>query len=86
MPPDDADLHKNYLGKRQNPKNANHTEPGLIFWDLGVWGSGTPLRVTFGPEIENLCENHMLQAFHILCEKYFCKQFFGLCFVKIGLF
>ena len=32
-------------------------------WNGAPWGSGTstsPLGVTFGPEIENLCENPIL--------------------------
>ena len=54
---------------------------------IGTWRSraaASPWGVTFGPEIENPCENHILWAFRILWRKFFCFSFFGLCFVKNG--
>ena len=56
-------------GKKFRAKNS-HTHGASPFLARGrPWPSRGPLGVTFGPEIENLCENHMLWAFHISLKK-----------------
>ena len=48
--------------------------------------SGIPLGVTFGPEIENLCENHILWTFCILWEKNFVTHFSDFVYWKLPIF
>ena len=78
-----ANIHKKWLRKRKNPKTASWSSLAL---KMCTWGSGpstSPLGVTFDPEIENLCGNHMLWTFSIFCWKKFCYSFFRLYIVKL---
>ena len=78
-----ANIHKKWLRKRKNPKTASWSSLAL---KMCTWGSGpstSPLGVTFDPEIENLCGNHMLWTFSIFCWKKFCYSFFRLYLVKL---
>ena len=53
-------MHKNWLGTKVLTKSPIGTKPAHFIARGRQYPSGGPLGVTFGPEIENLCGNHIL--------------------------
>ena len=76
-------MHKDCLEKKFRAETPTGVKLSRFFARGRPTASGGPLGVTFGPEIKNLCGNHMLCTFHILCQKKICYSFFRLYLVKI---
>ena len=64
-------MHKDCLEKKFRAETPTGVKLSRFFARGRPTASGGPLGVTFGPEIKNLCGNHMLCTFHISCEKKF---------------
>ena len=53
-------MHKQWLETKIWTKSPIGTKPAHFIARGRLYASGGPLGVTFGPEIENLCGNHIL--------------------------